>query len=807
MSTSLFSLRKTYGIPNDMFSDYYANENYLESGIELLGEVNRSLTDKVKDLYQVVSEANNVSEENNAMRVYVKDIITDLNNLVNKMDVLAHKFCINIANYISIAQDTIDDLDSIGDFEPYQSKYIEFFRDKLQDPEFPNMHPYAIFEKEFDFIGQLMQELPVTASYKDKIAVMTTVYNNFSNMTSSSINDKIYSDLFNDSDNCGNSASITSRLYSLFRGESKITSIDVRKFLDAKECISYGDNYIKGISNGFDRLKNDLKRIIESLASLCLDSQNNKLKINTKTDGIKNAIYSLDTYSSNKLLVIIKSKISQIIDVYNKYILVMSIKMNSIVAYVQQSCDIINFVQYSIAYNNDNTSDTEPKFSDDTSTDIETPDIDDDMGGEEPENDDIDSDFGDEEPDSTELENESSDDEPDYEEYSIDDDEEESDSDDANPDFDVEVDEDVREAVDDFYMALYEYERICETEEILKTVHTTLLEADDSGQPAGSGDGGKSTTTTQQTQGDNSGNIDNNKLKGALEKISDEKQSAWKKVINKLVGAWKIFREKVLQNYEKKAEFLKSNEKYIKMPKIDHEVSMPVIKPIDLGKFKIPEFNYSTMKNNLGSEEDFIKSQPLLRSIVGDNKDGKPIGKAIMDSYISPSEKITNSNQVEPMELYNYCKNYPTVLDALKKLNTTIEKGERNANRLAAQLKESAAMDDGRVTVDDLYFFNEKFESNPGEDNGGEDKSPAGSGDGEKTTTTTTTSGSKDNDELGTHLKVYFGTCGKVITGVMTTAQRIFDEYYGYLVWHIKQKKKTKDVSKSDAGNMASDFS
>ena len=52
----------------------------------------------------------------------------------------------------------------------------------MLNSDIPQMNPYKIFERDFNFIGQLMQDLPVTSSNKDKLEIVSTVYKNFKNL-------------------------------------------------------------------------------------------------------------------------------------------------------------------------------------------------------------------------------------------------------------------------------------------------------------------------------------------------------------------------------------------------------------------------------------------------------------------------------------------------------------------------------------------------------------------------------------------------------------------------------------------------
>ena len=60
--SEIFSLLKESCIPSDMFASTYSKERYIETTINMLESVNDDITDRTKNLYNLISEANDVSE-------------------------------------------------------------------------------------------------------------------------------------------------------------------------------------------------------------------------------------------------------------------------------------------------------------------------------------------------------------------------------------------------------------------------------------------------------------------------------------------------------------------------------------------------------------------------------------------------------------------------------------------------------------------------------------------------------------------------------------------------------------------------
>ena len=85
---------------------------------------------------------------------------------------------------------------------------------------------------------------------------------------------------------------------------------------------------------------------MEDLEDILEGDRKNRFKVDTKEDGIRNTSYSIDKYTSNKIMWLVQEKIRQIVNVFNKYIIALSVKMECICNYVQQSSDIINSFTY-----------------------------------------------------------------------------------------------------------------------------------------------------------------------------------------------------------------------------------------------------------------------------------------------------------------------------------------------------------------------------------------------------------------------------------------------------------------------------
>lgn len=777
---NLFNMNTGSNISTSMFSGSLLNESFVDNTVELLESVNKTLTENEKILYTKISEAEEVQSENEALKQTISMASATLNELLNKITLQKSKFIISATNYKDMMSGLADDID-LEKVTPYSDKYSKFNTDKLSNSEFPRIGLFNAFEREFNFIGQLLQELPATSSYKDKFNVVATVYNNFSKVINGDLNTRVCKDMLGDLYNP--EVSFAKSVTLAFREEPSSKTIDSEDLMDAKECIDNISDYINSISQSYDSLQSSLESVIQKLYEVITNGDINKIKIDTKTDGIRNTTYSVDSYTTNKMLWFTNEKLTQISKIVSKYMIALSIKSEMVLAYISQSSEIIKSMIYGAKVT------SEPTEKNDTGEDISNDDTDDLSSDNSESGDDLELDTSNAEEDTSTNDIESKDDLSDdnssddsVDEYELEDDVNDSTATDSStdeeavPNFDLKDDEEVQEAVREFYIGLYECQEMYNECMIMEHV-SSLLE-----------DGEETSTDNKPDATDSIKNT-----KDMVGKIQEKKKGIWKTVIDNIVNLWNKFKDAVLTRYQKKVDFLKSNEKLIKSGKIDHKIEMPKIDHTVIDQITIPDFNWNTMKDHLDSEEAFMKSQTTLSKFMpsGNDKDGKKetISSVIKNMVISPTDKYTNAKELEPAKMYDeYCIKFVDILNDMKKMTDVIEKGEKNADQIAKQFA-TAPASESTISLEELYFLAEA------------DFKAAKDDDKDK--------GNKENVDIENKLKVYFSTCGKVLAAKMTVSQKVFDEYYAYLSWHISQKNggkkaegegETKEEGNNDNG-------
>lgn len=788
--TNIFSLVKESSIPDEIFSNKYSKEIYTESYINLLESFNETLSESTMALYTTVAEAENVKQENDAIKNFISQIQSQLGELSLKLSSATSRFAISLSKYCDIAKQLVDDNSSIGIDSniSFTGKYLAYEAPRLLDSNVPRMNPYTIFEKEFNLIAQLMQDLPVTASNKEKLDAIASVCDKFNGFMSESIRRNVYIDLIQQGEEGPNP--LSSSITTLFRNkEAKERSITIEEYQDAVSCISNANQYISSISEMNDKLIRDLNHIIEDLGELLTGCDRNKFKVNTMQNGIRNTIYSVDIYCSNKIMWLVQEKVRQICDVYDKYFIALAVKMDCIISYVKQSSDIIEAFNYlnTKCYNNKcRTGVPVNKPNDDLELDKPTtdngddnPDFDDSENmdntgkevaeGEEPENDTQDLDLG--EMDDTSSETEEPNDE----------------LEEPVPNFEAASYGEFEDELLEFYIDLHEASVGYRQLEILEQVGYILED----------GENQEGTIAIDTASGDDM-------AKNGAILAKEKKRSLWRRIIDKIAKIWSKLKEAFSKTYQEKVTFLKENESAIlEHGPFDYTISMPVIRHDNIDKIKLPDFNTSDFKMTGTSsedfeikyktEEEFVESEANIKQFAPKKDTTESLSQNIKDFVIDPKEKIDNANKIDPAKIYNeYCKTFMDRLTDIEAMTKDIEKSQSAAGQITKDMLNANESSNTYVTAD--MYFNE-FQA------GGDSK------DGDKKDES---NDSKDNDEEEKKIKkktldgvekglnIYFGVCSKIISSKMYIIQKVFDEYYAYLSWHITKAKDKIEESRKD---------
>lgn len=321
---------------NTLYANSNSSEVYLSTSINILTEMNKELNKNSKELYMSISESKNKTDENSAFCSYFskfKDLINSSNNKISEM---ISRFIISADNIIDSNIDIINK-DYMGvRIDPFSMNTCKFDIDKPVSVDIR-----GIYMKEFDIIGTLMQDLGVIATPEDKMKVIATVYNSFNKDMKKFQEDCIFKILSGFGIAYESEMDYSKTLYNHFRSECSSNIIKSEDIYTAKTNLSNYKSIINSVSSSISKSIADFNKIGEEIYSMIFRNEDCKLRIKTNTDGVANRDYQLDTYSMNQLDIFMKGKINQLSQLYNYYIIAVSIQLDAVIDYLTQNKDIL----------------------------------------------------------------------------------------------------------------------------------------------------------------------------------------------------------------------------------------------------------------------------------------------------------------------------------------------------------------------------------------------------------------------------------------------------------------------------------
>ena len=548
-----------------------STEPYLSSILMSLREMNESVMQENAKLYKPILEAETTSDENKLFGAYFEAFEKVFTKHINKVSEIVSRFVIGIDNLIESNEDLINDDNYISQYEGTLS-YTGYNFKNLDDQNYPRFNPLGIYKKEFDYLAKLMQEEGIGASYQTVLKIVASVNNTFNKKASGSqwvvecLHDMLGCDIDLEK-------SYSENMYSAFRDTERVElTITKKELYGIVEVLKDYEDLKDSAAASAETLINEFQQIAKDIGSMIFRNVDNKLRVNTKTDGIQNRDYRLDTYSMNQLDIFFKSKVNQMSKLCNLYCIALGIKLDAIIDYVKQCVDILSTVKFqSGACNDCEDPESGEEFDTDTEDfegeDFEPEDDDDDDEDDDDDDEDDDDDDEDDDDEDKEKNRENKDGEADIEyddfysdDYSMEDNIEEDDNQDI-----VSDSEDLDEAAYLFEATLFDIEMIAQQENLIRYIKGQILNEMDTPQTTAGGNGQngggqqqQAQTANNQQQQQNSGDNLNN-----LKKINDNNSSTLTKIINGIVDAflklWNKFKDFLFNNANKKIEWLKKN--------------------------------------------------------------------------------------------------------------------------------------------------------------------------------------------------------------------------------------------------------
>ena len=317
----------------------FNKQTFLSSGLNVLREADSDILDITRCLYTSVLEADSKPEENKKFAEFFKEYKKAITNYILKAQELASQFTINVENFADANKDILDIPDNANIMDTQTYKGVQY--DNLLNDDVPEIEPYKIFKKEFAFIGKLFQDLGPIGTEEEKAQIIATVCNNLSSEISDGWLDKCIEKLTG-CEKCTRD-SFAKTIYGRFvKNPSCDMEVDIGCVKQAKLDIMNYINYINVINKSVTDFCDGLEKVADEVGSMFFRNQDNKLPIKTDEDGVEDKTYRMNSYSFNQMNIFISTKISQINEICNLYIIAISIKMDCIIKYLLQCKDIIN---------------------------------------------------------------------------------------------------------------------------------------------------------------------------------------------------------------------------------------------------------------------------------------------------------------------------------------------------------------------------------------------------------------------------------------------------------------------------------
>ena len=762
-------------LASELLAKTFPKETYMYSAINSLNSFNESVIGFNKDLYKSLNEANSKSEENAVFGDFYNKYGSVLEKYINEINSMVGRFSITLDNLVDANAALLKDqniLSSTTEFTVPAKKYKN-----LTGGKYPKFNPLELYQKEFDYIGQMMQDLGPVATDIAKMEVLATVSNSFCNKMKNKWLEKCI-EMITGEEDCENLTCYAKILQGIFIEEdtaditiNRGTIYAMKSEIDGYE--KYKDS-ILGIAN---KLISDFSYMSKNIGSMFYRNKDNVLAIRSDSNDVESRDYKLNTYGMNQLDIFMKSKVNQVSQLCSLYVIALSVMMDSIIGYVTQCKEILEKVQEEVnkpeveeepkecesmetdsdIENNDDIEE-EPEESDE---DEETIDIDDDEEFEGSVSDDNDEPAfeGEEMPKESELEG----DEPETP------DDTQTEEPEEEP-VELEMDEDSADFENESY--LFEYmdyavQNMLEQNSLIEYVHKEILKEAD--LPNGPGL-----------------SKDNSFIENIL--------IAFTNIISK-------FQQLFQKKRSAQAEFIKNNQNNIKECNNFGGSKCTRYNQIQkLYGIKLYQFNYEQFKDCLNSQEDFLakKFTPISDAMKAAGENKISIKEAVMKMIGDDgSENPPAVDAGSLSDMVSYCVEYGNRIKDVMEDNKAINNSKNTTKTIVKQVQQQTAQQNNTqaqqqgssnnlpapqnasayMTADD--YLNEAIVK--------PDTSQA-----PKQTGST-------NGDITKQVQLFFSVSTKVSSARMTAYNKVFTEYFTIINDILKLNGKSTYSSK--AGN------
>lgn len=725
------------------------NDTFLSTAIQEMSSLNEELKNLDLKAFKLIKEAETKSEENNQFCVYYKEYKAVIQKFIDKIKELSSRCCIKIDNIVDANIDIIEDDNYDINFVPFEMDVCQF--NDLLNNDLPKFNVKKHYMKEFNNIGQLMQDLGNVASDDVKLKIIASTYNSLKKYMDDDFLEKCAEKMFKDDDCYDKKKSMAEQVMAMFKGQTDKKSISKTDVQEARSILLNISVYEDAINNMTDKLVCDFTCIANEVGDMIFRNKSCTLRINTDQDGIRNKDYELSAYSMNQFNIFMKQKTVQISQICNMYMIAFSIKLDCIAEYIIQNKDIVV-----TSYNNNTVSCAKSDSSvdntdtDDDAEDIGSIDVDDD--GEFIDSDDNNSD-GEDEGDNFLPE----------EDFGIEDDEDDDDIEDSGiTDSDEEVGEDGDLSNESYFFEyeLFNLERVAEQESIKEQMADIL-------------------------------NEDMDNLNKMANNNSTKVVDVWRTVVDKLSEIFNKFIDRFIHGTTPRINQLNSNKKKIEKNNFADNATIKYYNVANLDKITVPDLTYDDQQKQLLAEGKNAFYNSLTNRIGGGIKEvGEGKASSIKESITEfvrgsePDKEYTIGQGSVPgkADMFTYCTStYKRIVEEIRREKAIIDKAQNNAKRIAENINSSQKEEPDKTKTG---AGDNKPDSSKPADNGGK---PSGTSDNGTKTTTKEAADMYFINEFdqgaGTksaknHIMVYFSVASIILSNKMSLALSAFNEYY-----------------------------
>lgn len=629
------------------------NRTYLSNGIDLLRETNENILEATRDLYIALAEAENKSTENSKFADFFKTYKNVVDKYILKARELQSQFEINVETFADANSDILDIND--GSDIMAAPTYVGVEYDHLLDPDVPDIEPRKAFKKEFAFIGKLLQDLGPIASEEAKAQVVATVCNNLSSEISDGWLDKVIEHITDDED-CDKEGFARAMYRKFVKDPKKTMTVDIGLVKQCKLSILNNVSYITSVDKSVTNFCDGLSRVADEIGSMFFRNKDHKFPLETDEDGVENKTYRLNDYSFNQMNMFISTKITQITELCNLYIIALSIKMDCIIKYFQQCKDIINTATDGV----DNTPNDE----------VDPGDSEQELNDEEQENEPESDDDGEQDPDDDTSEDDI---DPETADMEIDAELGGEDDQDSDPDGGFNADDtgaeplhdnsedDFEEACYLFEAEAYQAERLI-TEMMFREAMLTYLDEDATGS-------------------DKPGIRPAETASAVIQKLMAQFQNLVVKFMNKFAG------------YDKQISAIKKNRGKIEKAQIPQGWTIQKVNMNNLLSFNVPDLTEPDL-GLLGDKDKYLTAKYGEKSnckIMSDELEGSSAKDRILKLCLDEKES-PYTNEERNASLAFVTTSYNKCLANIRNAQSKLKSSQQNAKRLV-NVKEGATLE------------------------------------------------------------------------------------------------------------------